>query len=901
MARKLWQYTILKFQSDRLRDEKYNLKISLDEARKNGESVLLAESELIRIINRLKNKEINYDHLEELNIEQKTIKRLPDSKENRKRLVEIIKEKDDSLFIPEILNVEFTDVRHYHQIIKNGLIINGKSYSRLLTGAGMARRSTTMFVENKFGEILKPILDCDRNKEVKLVDAKYNAYSALIASSSHPVTVPRLCVVKDYEFVQERLVDFVVETDGDDYVEERYMPISTNAFDGEGILSPTMALQWSIDLQLDHTPNSFCVRSAYLKGQCVVFDFVRFAEEVAHNYFIEDVWGNQVDIRNVDAILTTSQLKLYSSYASCEDYQNACKKNGIGWGVSRYTLSQEKDTFTSSYQLLQVLDLDKDQLIQIAKPTIDWIKDVSGGNIEKALLYLLGETSNLEQIDKHWWKNITDPVVKALILDNRLMGDSYIRKHISQSLQKKMQEAAMGSLIFNGNWQVCISDPFAFCEHIFGLEVKGLLAENEHYCHYWNERGVTKVASGRSPLTWKSEMNILNLKNNAQLDSWFGHIHSGVIFNIHGVDTMLMADGDFDYDINFNTDNKYFIEGASRGKPVTYEKKTATKNIIDESKLYLADCSTMGSRIGLITNISTSMYSMLPLYEKGTKEYNKLIERLIVCRKLQGNEIDRAKSIIVKDLPKWDKWTKITGEMSEEEKKDAEFNNRIMVWQRPRWMIYLYKKYKNKYNEYLGIYKNHSETMFGENFKDLLEKSLKNEEEQKVYDNYYKYNTFLDSDSNMGIICHYVEDQIKNIKLNTKKNNFDLTDYGSYGTEIDQKKLKALERFCQLYKKHKKAVYEAGMDFKTVDEFKVYLLKQIHEKVSSDGKELAILGIELMRKIKSNNDFVWQVLGNEIVENIIYQGKEKVIIPMKNDFGPIEYLGRRYEMKEVEI
>jgi hypothetical protein len=309
----------------------------------------------------------------------------------------------------------------------------------------------------------------------------------------------------------------------------------------------------------------------------------------------------------------------------------------------------------------------------------------------------------------------------------------------------------------------------------------------------------------------------------------------------------------------------------------------------------------MGSRIGLITNISTSMYSMLPCFEVNSPEYRKLIERLIICRKLQGNEIDRAKSILVKDLPKWDKWTKITGDMSEEEKRIAEFNNRIMVWQRPRWMIYLYKKYKNKYNEYLGIYKNHSETLFGENIEEFLEKLSKNEEEQKIYDNFYKYNTFLDSDSNMGILCHYVEDQIKHIKVNTRKNYFDLTNYSNPEIEIDLKKLKTLEGFCQLYKKHKKAVYEAGMDFKTVDEFKVYLLKQIHEKVTSDGKELAVLGIELMRKIKSNNDFVWQVLGNDIVDHLIYKGEKKVTIPMKNDFGQIEYLGRRYEMKEVAI
>lgn len=901
MPKKIWQYTIFKFQSDRLKDENYNLSITLDEARQNGECVFLAESELIRIINRLKNKEVDYRQLEEIRSEQKFIKRLPDSKQNRKRLTELEKEKDSYLFIPEILNIEFTDVRHYHQIIKNGLMINGKNYVRLLTGAGMARRSTSMFCEESFYKIIHPILDNNRDKSVKLVDAKYNSYYALLSSQSLPVTVPRFCVIKDYEFSKERLVDFVVEVDGgDDYVEERLMPIVTNAFDGMGIISPQMALQWSVDLETDWVATSYCIRGSYLKGQVVVFDFHRFAEEVAHKYEIKDVWGNNVDIREVDCILTQSQLKMWNCYSSCEEYQRACDKNGIGWGVSRYTPEHEKDFFTSSYQLLQVLDLSEEELKDLAQPTIDWIEDVSGGNVEKTLLYLLGEISNRE-VEEGWWSAISDPILKALILNNQLIGDSYIKRHVVQSLEKKMQEAAMGNLVFNGNWQVSISDPYAFCEHAFGMSVRGLLSENEHYSWYWNQKGASIVASGRSPLTWKSEMNILNLQQRSLLDYWFGHIHSGVIFNIHGVDCMLMADGDFDYDINFSTSNEYFIKGASRGKPVTYEKKTASKNIIDESRLYLADVATMGSRIGLITNLSTTMYAMLPLFDKGSPEYEKLIERLIICRKLQGNEIDRAKSIIVKDLPKWDRWTKITNEMTGEEKKQADFNNRLMIWQRPRFMIYLYGRYMNGYRKYQDTYQNYSEILFGYDVEDLLNKEDKSQEEQKIFDNYYRYNTFLDTKSNMGIICNHVEQQNRRIKTNSRKHELDLGCYSIPGYEIDKKKLQLLETHCRYYKNNKKSVFNTNMDFKTVDQFKSYLLKQIFEKVSSDGKELAILGIELVKKAKTNADFVWQVLGNEIVDHLIYQGQKLVYIPQRDDFGSIEYLGRRYEMKGAQI
>ena len=60
----------------------------------------------------------------------------------------------------------------------------------------------------------------------------------------------------------------------------------------------------------------------------------------------------------------------------------------------------------------------------------------------------------------------------------------------------------------------------------------------------------------------------------------------------------------------------------------------------DTKDLYKADLLSFDSKIGYITNCSTTLYSMLPLYEKGTKEYDTIMHRLKECRVLQGNEID---------------------------------------------------------------------------------------------------------------------------------------------------------------------------------------------------------------------------------------------------------------------
>ena len=98
----------------------------------------------------------------------------------------------------------------------------------------------------------------------------------------------------------------------------------------------------------------------------------------------------------------------------------------------------------------------------------------------------------------------------------------------------------------NGNFQFMISEPYSLCEHIYGLPVKGLLKEHEHYSQYWNNRDVSKVVAMRAPLTYSSEANLLNLQNNDKVNEWYKYLYSGIVYNVWGVDTMLAADSDFD-------------------------------------------------------------------------------------------------------------------------------------------------------------------------------------------------------------------------------------------------------------------------------------------------------------------------------------------------------------------
>lgn len=918
MHTKLQQFYILKFSSDRLKDCGNNLDIDLKEARKNGEVISLGESEEIRIINRLKEREINYSKINQLIKEKRKLKKEQNNFENRKKILEIDNQIDSYLFVPEVINIVLSDARHYKKLVDN-LYVNGKRFTRFLAGSGMLRRNTIQFVQEDFAKILRPILDCDRDKTTPLNLAKYNAYFGLCSSATYSVSTPRFAVVKDYEITRNTVVDFVRENEGEeDSVETIETPILFSTFDGQGMISKEYAEEWALELGLKFVPNAYIFRGAFAKGLLVSFNFHKFSKDFAGKSTFVDVWGNEIDINDVDCILTASQVKLWSSYKNCQDYQEKCEKNNFGWGVSRWNPRNDKDTFLSSYQFLQVLNLNKEQIVNLCEPTISWLRKIAGGDVEYALLYLLGKICEFENSDDlpDDFFNQLEPINQALLLNKDLFGDGYIKKTLYQNLNKKIKEARLGKILINGNWQFILFDMFALCEHVFGLPVKGLLKEKEYYSYYWNKKGsVSKIIAGRSPLTWKSEFNELNLVSSEVLDEWFGHLRSGIIHPCSGNDLLYYADGDGDGDLIASTDNKYFAEGMSGGNPVSYERKNSKKEIVDENKLWEIDLRGVGSKIGLITNVSSSLYSLETEFDKDSKEYKTLIDRLIIIRKIQGSEIDKIKVGLPVPMPKWDKFIHEKENETPEEKEKREIHNKLVVTKRPLFMKNLYPKLLKSYRTHQEIYENYCQCLYGSSLNDLINKTDRSQSENEIYRKYVEFNPLINTNSVMCQISRYMEQNLSELKLNLKDaQNFDYKCLVSDNYNTIIKDTNKINKIKELYKKYKeikknKRIYQKNeneiddeiesLNF-DIDEIN----KEAYQTISSNGSELADLAVYLCYQIysSSSRDFVWNCFGEETVQNLYNNYYQEALVPMRDDFaGNIEYLGGKYSLARIKI
>lgn len=915
---KIQQYYIFKFSSERLNESDYNLNITPHQARKNGELISIGESQMLKSLGEIKGRHYTREEINGLFEEKRKLKSSESSSDNIIALRQLEQQIDEILFIPEIVSLMVDDVRHYEEIIKNGLFVNNRKFVRLMCSAGQMRRNNVLFVDSKFEVSLKKVLN-NGHKDIKLNPSKFNAYFALSSSTALPVSFPSFTVVPDCEVTRKERVEFIEENkSGDDKISVGEKDISFNLFDGQGVISPRQAKKWAKDLGLDYVPSAFIVRGSFIKGLVVVIDFEKFASQIQQSH-ITDVYGNRVNIKDMDVILTESQFKLANAYNSISDFLGKCEESGVGWWVSRYSPKEDPLYTFTNYQYLQALNINtKKNVENLCSKTVEYFNNTMKNELDYTLLYLLGKNAQMEEVEEgDLFDRIGDTITKALILNNKLIEDPYIQKHVASRLNRRIRESYIGKLLVDGFYTFAIADPYAFLEYLFGMPIQGLLKKGEHYNAYYVDNEVEKAVSLRAPLTWRSEVNSLKIVSNRKIKEWFSYINTGAVFNVHGLDCMLMADSDFDGDIICLTDEPEIVDNAYGGLPIYYETQKTPEIDIVEEDLYKYDLKGFNPKIGFLTNLSTTMYAMIPNYAKNSAERQEIIRRLKQCRKEQGSIIDSAKGLETRPIPKhWTRWTHIDEDMmNTEEIEKVNLNNSLIVDKRPEFMIYLYDNYARDLRNFEHNYNIYCVANFGITLDEMLEKHRSekdlDEYESGFINDYYRYAPFLTTDCVTNRVSKYMRSQISKIKQDRKtgENEEILHILKDNDIEIDKRKLKQLYNLYKRYKSEKRKLFhirDMGGEqiYKTLEQYNKAVRQEAYAGISSSIRELANLALTICYEIHPNDNktFAWNVFGEGIVQNVFKNRQKKLFIPvLDEENGMIEYLGKMYSRVEIEV
>lgn len=628
------QKYIYKLHSSRLRKERWRLTLPIEEARRNDEVIALADSQILRWIDELNGLTDADGQARRIKAEIRAIRKQEGSQENKRRVRQLYRELDRVQFKPDYLCLIIDKEKDYWRACK-GFSVNGIQYRRLLGTNGGIKNSTIVFVSVRLHAELQRRIENGRDLSQALVPAKLEAYQALACSASIPVSMPRGVIIVDdaeTDFVSD-VIYLSDEGGGEPIMQERRgVEIHMDATDGCGMILPSLAERWSKELGLDYMASGFNSRFSYEKGMVFPFDFVEFAEKIAGSYFVRDAWGVMRDVRDAEMVLTTSMVKLWNSYASCEAYLEASVGNGYTFGVTKVCPRQLENERNLNYQFIQSYELDDEDIDELIEPTMRDIRDVLGGDWRKAVLFLKGAGLNERNVAR-----LEDDFIKAMMIDERVLDDPFVQKNIYQLIRNRINEAKVGVLKVHGNYSVISGDLYLLCQSMFGLEKTGLLKEGEIYNRYWADNDTERLVCFRAPMTCHNNIRAVTPCRRADAAYWFRYMCSCTVLNAWDTITMALNGADFDGDSVMLTDNEVLLRRHRPLSALMCAQRRAEKRIPTTDDLIRSNIASFGNEIGQTTNWITSMFEVQARFEPGSEEHRALEYRIRCGQLYQQN------------------------------------------------------------------------------------------------------------------------------------------------------------------------------------------------------------------------------------------------------------------------
>ena len=899
------QKYIYKIHSSRLRKERWKLSLPIEEARRNDEVISLADSQVLRWIDELNGITDADEQARKIKQEIRRVRKEPNSIQNKRIIKQLYTNLDKLQYKPDYMCLIIDKEKDYYRACK-GFSINGVKYKRLLGTNGGIKNSTIVFVSERLVDELRRRIDNGRNLDAQLVPAKLEAYKALTCSASTPVSLPKgVLVVNDCE--TEFLSDIVYLTDEDvsePVMEERLNEkITMDASDGYGIMLPSLARRWSEELDLDYVVSGVNTRFSFEKGMVFTFDFVDFANKIANKYIVKDAWGNEVDIRGVELILTTSMVKLWDSYDSCDDYINKSIQNGYTFGIAKTCPKELERERNLNYQFIQSYDLDDDDINELITPTINEIKDVLGGDWRKTVLFLKGAGLNSENINK-----LDDDFIKAIMIDHRIIDDPFVQNAIYQLIRNRINEAKVGVLKVHGNYSIVSGDPYALCQSIFDLEVTGLLKEGEIYNQYWAENGSQKLACFRAPMTCHNNIRLVSPVNNENTRYWYQHMKTCTIFNSWDTAANALNGCDFDGDLVMLTDNNVLVNKLNPLPALMCAQRRATKKIPTEDDFIRSNIESFGNDIGQTTNWITSMFEVRAGFEKGSLEYDILSYRIQCGQLFQQNAIDKAKGIICKPMPRY--WHDRHSANKIEDAELRELNRKIVADKKPYFMRYIYPALMKQYNTYIKNTDKNALREFQMTVSEILNiPKEERTERQEEFLKYYNYRMPVGmNECVMNKICRRFEDEFDgHIGKHNATVKFDYSIMRS-DEEYTTKQFNSIKRLYEDYNK-RLASYAVFADYERIDDCDSFTALSVMNdefqkecyKICSNKSILCNIILDICYTRSSTKRFAWSMCGSEIIHNLLLKNDNQISYPTLDSNGDIEFCENKFIVETINI
>lgn len=820
------QYEIFKIGTDKLKYSDWDIKITKKEAFQFQELVSLFEAQEFRIM------------------AAKILKKKPEEIDFSKIFMQVVIDK----------KADFG-----RATCKKGVTVNGINYRRFVGTTGGLKNNTLLFCNSLYIDKLNELCECKRNQSIPLVPAKYEAYKALTCSASQPICNPKgILVVKDC--VTQYTAD-VISLDDSQGADEPVMqatankPLENTVSDGFNLCTLEYMQRIAESLGLDYVPSGVCLRNAWFKGMLYPFPIAEFIAKYNNgNYMVEDIWGNLQDIRECEMIATESSLKLWEAYDSIESYESACQDCGYTFSVTKISSRLLEEQRELNYQYLQSYEFTDEDIEELCAPTIQYLKDAMCGDYASTVKFL-GIT---EKTEINSWQ-------RALYASEYMLGDSHVIDSVHRFIKKKINDAKIGKLIADGNYQIASGDPFALMQSVCGLEVTGLLKAGECYSKFWIDKNENEVVVFRSPMT--SHNNIRKCSVNPSQDCRYWYRYMDTILIINAWDSFCMAENgcDWDSDILFSTNNPILKKRYRELPAIECVQRNTPKMLVTETEIKKTNKNGMSNQVGTITNYVTSMMEVQSRFEKDSREYRELEYRIACGQLYQQNELDKIKGIQAKAMPS--AWYNVRA------CKNNRYLQSICAYKKPYFMIYVYDETRRTYKKYIKEGDDKCRAVYNCSVQDLRNHRESLTEEQKEFLFWYELKMPVGTGNcAMNKICRYVESQLDGYKAQLHKNSefdYNRLKVRRRCTEEHRQALSDLERYyCECVKEYKKQKHTDKGD---ANRNRHFIYKKFHREAKeicpNDEERLNII-LDITYGKKGNRQFCWDTIGDLICERL---------------------------------
>lgn len=464
-----------------------------------------------------------------------------------------------------------------------GYMFNSVIYDPHMAPASKVRQATTVWCARDIIPTVGKWAMCGlQTKTMKLAINKYMAYIGLLASASKTfkdvfnkeLGVRRIAIIKDAEVTVNAIVDLVTENGNIKHNADRDLVI--NAFDGFGIYRKDIA-----------NGESVTIRGPWLKAFVQAVDWSKlyaFCVQRGIKANFTDYWGNEINIKDVDMILTESCFKTVKLYESWEQYCAAFEQynHKIAVCVREHAPRLKGLPYQQGQTLLGTKD-DALHFAAHAKKTVYKYMNVTG-----APKLLRGS------------HRIAAGIYPAMLTE------SYTKRTMQEMYTTKRNDMLGGRIPELGYNAFLAPDIVAFSEHLFGLEIKGYLKAGECYCSNC-ELGPVDVT--RNPHFDNAHVILNNVGSMPLAEGPTMYIN---IFDT----TTIQLRADYDGDHVWYSQDQYLLDLVTRtyeqlkNLPIDWDVAKAEKVPITKSAICNFVVNLIhGSEIGLYADALTKMWN----------------------------------------------------------------------------------------------------------------------------------------------------------------------------------------------------------------------------------------------------------------------------------------------------